>query len=309
MSEEPKPIKFASSGDDYFIRFMKQIKKMDISKKTMYAYDQSISRCIEFLNKAKMTTNPTKIGEKEIVYLRDTAMSELTTKTKIYYFSFFNSYLEYYNNRIVTNMHFHWPSDKRVKADWLTPENAKALLNAPLTLGQQLVVSLELCMGLRRVEVIRLTVDKIYSDRIDVRGKGRAGGKWRTVPLSSNTKIILTRYLEYRDRQISEFLRTHPNAEVPNEVFLHTKQGTIQPYSEHGVGFDYKFVLPVREKTGIKYGNHTLRRTFGRQLWKSNVPIETISRILGHESISVTMLYIGVNNDDMSEAIRDLTFD
>ena len=60
---------------------------------------------------------------------------------------------------------------------------------------------------------------------------------------------------------------------------------------------------------GMKYGNHTLRRTFGRQLWKSKVPIETISKILGHESISVTLLYIGVNNDDMSKAVRDLSFD
>ena len=306
---EAVPLDLSCFGDDSLSRFLKHIRKMDISPKTKYAYDQSVTRCIEMLCSANMTTDPKRIGVKEITYLRDVAMADLTTKTKVYYFSFFNSYLEYHGNRTIANMHIHWPSDKRVRADWLSPEDAKTLLNAPLTLGQQLVVSLELCMGLRRVEVIRLTTDKIHPDRIDVRGKGRAGGKWRTVPLAEHTKIILTRYLEYRERQVSEYLKEHPGAEIPKEVFLHTKQGAIQPYSEHGVGFDYKFVLPVREKTGLKYGNHTLRRTFGRQLWKSNVPIETISRILGHESTTITMLYIGVNDDDMSAAIRDLSFD
>ena len=309
MSGKVRPVSVEPKNEEYLIRFLKHIRKMDLSSKTKYAYDQSISRCIEFLSKGRMTTDPTKIGSKEIIYLKDVAMSKLSTKTKIYYLSFLNTYLEYYNNRSLANMHIHWPSDNRTNVDWLEPSQARELLAAPLTLGQQLVIRLELCMGLRRVEVIRLTVDRIYSDRLEVRGKGRAGGKWRTVPMTGDTKDILDRYLEFRSRQIAQYRESNPGAEVPKEVFLHTKCGMLLPYSEHGVGFDKRFVLPVREKMGMKYGNHTLRRTFGRQLWKSKVPIETISKILGHESISVTLLYIGVNNDDMSKAVRDLSFD
>ena len=308
MDDVLKLMNLNSINDEYLIRFLKQIRKMDISPKTKYAYEQAVSRCLDMLSMGRMTTDPTKIGVKEITYLREVGMAELTTKTKIYYFSFFNTYLEYYNNRTISNMKIHWPADKRIKADWLTPEQARQLLSAPLTIGQQLVIHLELCMGLRRVEVIRMTVDRIGTDRIEVRGKGRAGGKWRTVPLSDDTKELLNRYLELRNKMIGEFLEEHPYAEVPKEVFLHTKCGRIQPYSEHGVGFDKKFVIPAREKTGIKYGNHTLRRTFGRQLWKSKVPIETISKILGHESTTITLLYIGVNDDDMSSAVRELSY-
>ena len=112
-----------------------------------------------------------------------------------------------------------------------------------------------------------------------------------------------------RQRIISDALRDHPDAVIPKEVFLHYKNGILAPYSEHGVGFDHMFVHPVRERTGIHYGNHTLRRTFGRQLWMNGTPIETISKLLGHESNAVTLRYIGVNIGDMTKAIAELTFD
>ena len=42
------------------------------------------------------------------------------------------------------------------------------------------------------------------------------------------------------------------------------------------------------------FSNHTLRRTFGRKQWKLGTPIETISEVLGHESVDVTKNYLGL---------------
>lgn len=56
-------------------------------------------------------------------------------------------------------------------------------------------------------------------------------------------------------------------------------------------------------EVGFEFSNHTLRRTFGRAMYRSKVPLATIAKILGHESTDVTLTYIGVDLDDMSVAM------
>ena len=54
----------------------------------------------------------------------------------------------------------------------------------------------------------------------------------------------------------------------------------------------------------MRFFNHTLRRTFGRTMYRSGVEVATISKMMGHESIDQTLKYIGVGLDDMSSAIQ-----
>ena len=56
---------------------------------------------------------------------------------------------------------------------------------------------------------------------------------------------------------------------------------------------------------GKKFSHHTLRRTFGRNLWLRGIPIETISELLGHVSTDMTRLYLGLNLTDMRKAISE----
>ena len=142
-------------------------------------------------------------------------------------------------------------------------------------------------------------------------GKGRGGGKPRMVPISSQFTEILPSFRAYRRGIILEAIARKGGAaiEVPDNLYLNIQGKKLCRYSEHGVGFDKAYVLPVREKMGFDYGNHTLRRTFGRQLWKNGVEIETIAKILGHENTKTTLEYIGANLDDMKFAISRLSFD
>ncbi|WP_400147749.1 tyrosine-type recombinase/integrase [Candidatus Methanarcanum hacksteinii] len=309
MMEHSKLDGIKNVDKDYVVQFIKHIRKLNLAPDTKYAYEQSVNRCLTFLSEGKRNTHPKKINQDDIMYLKNVGMGALSERTKLYYFTAFSTYLEFYSNNVIRNMHIHWGADERTHVDWLEPQDAKKLLDAPLNLAQQLVIQLELCMGLRRVEVIRLTTDKIFSDRADIRGKGRGGGKWRSVPMSPQTKEVLNQYLVYRDNMIAEAKKRNPGTVVPKEVLLHLNGSYLGAYSEHGTGFDKAFVEPVRKITGVHFGNHTLRRTFGRQLWKNGIPIETIAKILGHESVSMTLRYIGVNIGDMSSAINGLSFE
>ena len=60
----------------------------------------------------------------------------------------------------------------------------------------------------------------------------------------------------------------------------------------------------LSDRAGFDFSNHTLRRTFGRELYRSEVSIVVIATILGHNSIQTTMKYLGISMDDMTAAME-----
>lgn len=62
----------------------------------------------------------------------------------------------------------------------------------------------------------------------------------------------------------------------------------------------------VRDRAGFEFSNHTLRRTFGRRLYRAKIPIETISKLYGHDDTQTTIRYLGINLDDMGSALAKM---
>lgn len=194
-------------------------------------------------------------------------------------------------------------ADTRPNVDWLTPEEARTVLDAPLTPIQGLTIVLALCMGLRRVEIIRLKVSDIdYSKEcISVIGKGRAGGKLRLVPFHPRFIKALTVWLKVRSD-----LCLIGNGEAPENLLIWRSNADrrLYPYNAvKGSGID-GIIRRASESVNIHFSAHTLRRTFGRIMWLSGVSVIVIARILGHSSTEQTLQYIGANLDDMAGAMN-----
>ncbi|TQS80233.1 MAG: hypothetical protein A3205_05660 [Methanomassiliicoccales archaeon Mx-03] len=302
------PSKYPKTEEDCLNLFMKSVESRQISDKTKYGYRLGSEHCMAVLREQGMETLPYLVGEKEINYLVFQAFENLAIRTKRWYLCMFNKFLLFFDNLTMQKMNLSWPHDRRVHVDWLDPQQARALLDMPMTIEEEVVIHLELCLGLRRVEVIRLRVSDIHPNYLDVRGKGRHGGKWRSIPFPEGTYELLQRMISARNVKVKKFREKHPNVEVPDTLFIRIKGREISPYAEKGTGFDSHFIVPLRKKAGFHFSNHTLRRTFGRQLWKNHVEIEKIAEIMGHESIDQTLQYIGVNMDDMSAAMSKLRY-
>ena len=90
-------------------------------------------------------------------------------------------------------------------------------------------------------------------------------------------------------------------------MIVYERDGKVSPYSElHPTGFDDATVNAVRILCGIHFTCHTLRRTFGRELYyKDEDPIDllTLSELYGHESIDETKKYIGPDPRRMAKGI------
>ena len=174
------------------------------------------------------------------------------------------------------------PSHRR----WLTPTDLAELYCSARGL-ERVIVSLEGFNGLRRVEVLRLRgkdVD-LKSRRLRVLGKGKNGGKWRTIPLFSETEKVLRR----------QATRDGPDA-------------PLVPLSISGVDLLLRRAAARSGliRRGIYVSHHDLRRTFGRLSHQAGMDLVQLKNLYGHSSLDQTVHYIGLDEDEMRAGLDSL---
>ena len=169
----------------------------------------------------------------------------------------------------------------RTRVDWLTPDECEAVFHTPMTPRESLLIGAGLLQGLRRIETLRITVkdarDALRTSVLRVRGKG---GKERAIPLQDEFSVILRSYLVWLDP---------------------TYDG--KPILPMGRSYSESVLAWFCKRHGRKFTFHTMRRSFGRNLWLLGVPIETIAELLGHSSIDMTRKYLGIDQSDMRQAL------
>lgn len=167
---------------------------------------------------------------------------------------------------------------------------------------ERILVHCELDLGMRRIEVIRLKVQDFKPGRrniILIHGKGMNGGKWRQINWHPETAIILRAWLEQREAIVRKARKKNPNAIDPGNLLIYENNGRIGGYRKTAID---NVLANLGKRLGFHVSNHDLRRTCGRMMFRAEVPIEVIAKILGHSDIRTTLHYLGLDYEDMSSA-------
>jgi len=175
--------------------------------------------------------------------------------------------------------------------NWLTGEQAQALLNAPDTsslkgLRDRAILAVLLGCGLRRSEAAALTVEHVQQREgrwvvCDLVGKGN---RTRTVPMPSWARASIEAWMEAAG--ISEgrlFRAIHKGGYVNGEAM-----------SDQGIA---DVVKVYARECGLALAAHDLRRTFAKLAHKGGAGLDQIQLSLGHASIKTTERYLGVAQD------------
>lgn len=171
------------------------------------------------------------------------------------------------------------PGELTSRRRWLTAEQLVRLYRASRG-RERVLVALEGFNGLRRVEVLRLRSQDVDlgRQRLRVLGKGRNGGKWRTVPMFPETLRVL---------------RARATDAGENPMVMRLSRS----------GADLVLQRAVRRagfpSEGVKVSHHDLRRTFGRLAHKAGMDMVQLKNLYGHTSLDQTVHYIGLDEDEM----------
>jgi len=246
-------------------------------------YSQSIRRTL-----LKFEEHCTERGVKTVERVnRDTIVSFLDTYSGMtasmqrQTACFLRMFLVHFDNRAIRTLKIRTSGPSRVHVDWLTPDETRLIMMTDMTPRQAVLIGAGLLQGMRRIETLRLTVkdteDALKTGVLRIRGKGY---KERAVPLHVQFQGILQTYL----RMMEPAGQNDPLIRI-------RRTRSEEDLSEFCSRFGKKFTF------------HTMRRTFGRNLWLLGVRLETISELLGHSSTDMTRLYLGLDLLDMRNAL------
>jgi integrase len=295
------------SSPDWFRRlipgYVQELRNRKLSETYVMENRRVLLKAHALFRKRGMALNPRKITREEILTYLDNLNG--TWKYKEQCFLIFNQFLKTNGNKIAGEMNLRFPKDATTKADWLEPEKvptARTFAKGPL---EDLILELGFNNGARRIECLRLTTKEaetcIQTGLLTLRGKGPMGGKARTFSAHPNTREVLREYIHWRDKQL---LKCENREDPPESLFIYVRNGRAIPYSRAGIE---KLERRIWRRSGMHFSFHTMRRSFGRQMFKANVPVTVIQRILGHESLEMTIRYLGLNIEDTSNAMSLLS--
>lgn len=161
------------------------------------------------------------------------------------------------------------------------------------------LVGLMLLAGLRRGEVLRLTVADvdIENRRLRVRGaKGMHGGRDRVSWMAPLLATILADYIAARKRATPP--RTHP------ELLTHLGRN-----AGIGVGTVQHVFRVLSRLLGSRVTPHMLRHTYATLLRQAGVADRVSMELLGHGSLAMLQRYSHVENGEARRAADMLTLD
>lgn len=204
-----------------------------------------------------------------------------TLRTK---FSVIRGFLRWAGNPLSDGKNPVWrlPSGSMDRRRWVSRDEMIALYRQANGRSRVRVV-LQGFNGLRECEVRRLKVRDLSLSlprpTLTIHGKGRFGGKYRTIPMDPMTRAVL-------------------------EVWVSGMEHDEPLYPVgHTVADGELAALGAAAGVSVRVTGHVLRRSFGQIAYHAGVPVPTIQRIFGHVSIDQTLHYVGVGQEEMSAGL------
>jgi len=157
-----------------------------------------------------------------------------------------------------------------------------------------LLFSMILNTGLRISELASLSVGHVRSRKtLEILGKG---GKIREIPLNKAIREHVEGYLRLKKRNGEGLLDQDPLfvSRNHNRISVRAVQRAMDKWLQ---------------EAGIqaKFSPHSLRHTFGTELFSRCKNIRLVQDLMGHSDISTTMIYTHVSKAEMEEAVELLT--
>ena len=193
----------------------------------------------------------------------------------------------FYRNRFNKTMEVDFiqrPRREKRLPNVLSKKEVKSILETPTNLKHRAMLSLIYACGLRRSELLNLTLTDIQSNRNLLFIRQSKGKKDRVVPIGN--KLI-------------EMLRDYYKAFKP-KTWLFEGQFPSTKYSEKSLENVLKQSL-TKTKISKKVSLHWLRHSYATHLLENGTDLRYIQELLGHSSSRTTEIYTHVSTLNLQQ--------
>ena len=183
----------------------------------------------------------------------------------------------------------------------LTPTEVQAILDACARLRDRLLFAVLYDTGMRIGEALGLRHEDWFAaqrevavvPRVNDNGARSKAGETRTIPVSAE---LVRLYADYVHGEYGDLDSDYVFVNLWGAPHGH-------PLSYPAV---YDLVRRLRQRTGIEFDPHWHRHTYATRLLRAGTPVEVVSKLLGHASITTTLDFYGhLSIEDARRALRD----
>lgn len=261
-----------------------------LSQRTIKNYTKQIGYLMIFLINEHQITNIEEVEPQHIkqflmkIRQKGRSVNYINDLLKVYKVFFRYAYDEGYTTTLLTSKIKNAKGDKVIIRTF-SEQEIKKMINFfqghnYLTIRNKVMLLLLIDTGIRLGELISLTEEQIKYDYIIIKGKGE---KERVVPKSPLLSKWLIKYL-------SVYKSYFQYRVIPNNIFL---SKNAKPLSSAAIDKVLKEVGKACDiSQDVRISAHTFRHTYAQFQLKNGLDIYSLSRLLGHESISITQTYL-----------------
>jgi integrase/recombinase XerD len=268
--------------EQHLIAFKNYMNYRRYSSNTIKTYSDALEVFFRFYQNKQLES----LTNEDIIYFNSEYILRKNLSAS-YQNQVINAIKLFYRNRFNRTMEVDFiqrPRREKRLPNVLSKEEVKAILEAPTNLKHRAMLSLIYACGLRRSELLNLTLKDILSDRNLLFIRQSKGKKDRVVPIS--IKLI-------------EMLRDYYKAFKP-KTWLFEGQEVGKKYSERSIQLvlnqaveKAKIVKPV--------SLHWLRHSYATHLLESGTDLRYIQELLGHSSSRTTEIYTHVSTRNLQQ--------
>lgn len=268
-------------------KMIRVMELRDFSPKTQKSYLSAVQGLAVFHNKP-----PDRLTQEEVddylLHLKDTGKTSSTRSVAISALRFF--YEHVVQDKTIV-MKFPRRRKSKILPQVLSRGQVRSIIDAPQDLKHRLVLMTAYSAGLRVSEIANLKVDHIDSARMEIHVYQGKGKKDRNTMLS---------------QRLLEELRTYCKAYRPNSWLFFSKKRE----NPMCIASMQRIYRRAKNDAGIAKGRgiHTLRHCFATHLLEAGYDVRVIQRLMGHRSLSTTMVYLHVSRNGLANVKSPLDF-
>jgi integrase/recombinase XerD len=161
-------------------------------------------------------------------------------------------------------------------------------------LRDRAVLELLYSTGIRKRELVNLTVGDFRLESHELLIVNGKGGKDRVVPVGEWACYFTEAYV----KNVRPWQACSPTEEA---LFVQHRNG--RPLSPRAVG-DIVERATLKSGVGRRVSPHTFRNTMATHMLRNHADLRHIQAILGHKSLRSTQVYTHVSIEDLKEVVR-----